>query len=311
MKVSSRQKSSSELISLAISQVYELTMASSKSIEKTFKWFHQCNTYMKRIEEVSSQLKKEDKKMHVMLNETSTKTMEACENSASKVLKILSTVLVSKSETYAQQCANDIAQINTQLKQTLAQMCDLYEEFYLDTKHPISTTVADCTQSGFDVHCAYLRYSKGIDEFEIQFRESFSLLKEIDKKMVLFEHSFWNGINEIFNMYIPHASRAPPAPPIKYHDEEFAKIMATFQVGFQGFRMPTAHYLPCYNFEAIPVKMRAKKVFDGKKVGEISISENEIVDVIDTSLAEWYKVRLANGMEGYVPVNVLAPIPPK
>ena len=307
MKLSSRQKSANETISLAISQANELATTSRKSIEKTVKWFLSTKGYLKKISEASSQLEKEDKKMHPMLNEVCVKTMDVCQNSVSTVLKAISSVLISKAESFAAQCANDIAQINTQLKQTLSQTCDSYDDFYSETKHPISTSVADCAQSGYDIHCSYLRYANGIDEFEKQFRQSFDVLKEIDTKMVTFESDLWIGLNEIFCSKIPHAAKADPAPPVKYHEEEFAKIMATFKLGIQGFRMPMAQLVQSYTFEAAPMKMKAKKAFDGKKVGEISIAANEVVDVIDSSLAEWYKVRLANGMEGYVPVNVLAP----
>ena len=308
MKISARQKSACETITLSISQANELATNTRKSIEKTAKWFLQAKAYLRKIAEAASQLKTEVPKMHPMLISSTLQIMELTESSTNPVARVISQNLINKAEGFAQQCANDIQQINIQLKQTLSQTCDLYEEFFADTKTPYQFAIRDCASTGYDTHCAYLRYSNGLDELDSSFRSSFNVLREIDRKMVSFEHELWAGINEIFRSKLPHAARADPMPPAKYHDQEYDNILAVFQLGIQGFRMPYAQPLPSYTFEPVSTKMKAKKAFDGKKVGEIAVVVNETVDVIDSSLAEWYKIRNSNGNEGYVPVTVLEPI---
>ena len=308
MKVSSRQKAASESINQSIIQAIELATNTKKQIEKTAKWFLQTKAYLKKIAEATAQLQTGGKHIHPLIESTAIKTMHLTESSMNVVYKVISSTLINQAENYAQQCAHDISEINNKLKQYLNQTCELYEEYFVESKTNFQTDIRSCASVGYDTHCTYLRYSHDLDDIDSQFRSSFNVLKEIDNKMLTFEHDLWEGLNEVFLAKVPHAAKADPAPPCQYHDKEFENIMATFQLGIQGFRMPYSQVACSYNFEQISLKMKAKKSFDGKKVGEISVSENEVIDVIDSSLAEFYKIRNANGNEGYVPVTVLEPI---
>ncbi|EAY10752.1 Variant SH3 domain containing protein [Trichomonas vaginalis G3] len=307
MKASIRQKAAVDTIAYSISLVTELVSCSKKNIDKAVKWFNEARSYLKKISEGCQSIKKSSNEMHPMLECCADRIFRETYKAMDSVSDYINEKQLQKALDFAQNYDGKISQVNTYMKQTLDELVDLYENFVKDTFHPIQSCIKDCASYGYDAHCGYLRYSNFLDEIEKTFNNHFADMKDIDDRLIMFEAAFIKSANLYFIKHCPHAAKVSASSPYQLHDEQFAKIVKMFRTGFQGFRSPWIPPVHVFQFDFKAVKMRALKDYQSTKVGEISIQEGEKVEAINTSFAEYYKIRTSNGMEGFVPVTMLCP----
>lgn len=311
MKNSHRQKQAAENVALSISLATDMALESKKHLEKSVKWIYDAKNYLRKISEATSQLSKAGHTSHPMLACSAAPTFDATTKACDNVLANISDDTLKKVEQFIQNCVTNINQVNQFLKQNLEELQDLYENFVDDTHNGLGYEIRELQQSGYNAHCGYLRYANALDELEKAFMNNFQDIRDIDQRLSKFEYGFYQTMNARFVNAFPYAENCKKELKLITHDEVFAKCIKVFRTGFQGFRSPHVAPVHYVQFDSPQLEMKCTNDFTGSKVGEISVKKGEKVSAINTSLADWMKIRTSNGMEGYVPFTVLEPIPQK
>lgn len=307
MKNSVKQRNSAESIASAIQQITEMAINSGKSIVRSVNWITESKSYLRKIADATAQLTSIKNNAHPMLEVATSASFKATADAAEKVIKLVSDTTLQKALDFAHNCENNILQISSYLKQDLEELTNLYENFVSDISYPICNTIRECSAAGYVSHCGYLRYANALDELEKSFNNYFADIKDIDDRLVTFESGFMKNTNGFFINNFPHAAAKPNVPTMLKHDDAYNKIMRTFRIGFQGFRTPYKAPVYAAQFDFPTLTMRALINFNSSKVGEIALQQGDKVEVINSSYAEFLKVRTKNGMEGFVPYFVLEP----
>jgi len=307
MKNSEPQHRASQTINSLINQAISIADDSRKQIKRTIEWLNSTKQYIQKIHLASIAVRKVDTKVHPHLTGSVNGCMQCLTEACDPVIQVIGSALISRAENFITQCSRDISEIGTALKDSYQSLCNSFEEFYSQMKKGFQQNARDSLEVGFKSHCNYLTYFNNINEIEKQFIDTLTLLKDFDSNMVQFEISNWVSLNNEFQSKFPMISNLPKTETLPFHDEQFDQIINGIKHEISAFRVPTIHIQTSYQFDNVAMKMKAKKGFDGKKVGEIPVKEGDVVDVINSSYSEWYKVRTSNGMEGFVPCNYLIP----
>jgi hypothetical protein len=91
--------------------------------------------------------------------------------------------------------------------------------------------------------------------------------------------------------------------------EGLAATKAVVLSSLSTFNQPSFVPTTLYQFNDLPIRLIAKIAYNGVEETEVSLEVDEVVDSIDTTCAEYWMVRKADGQEGFVPATALRPLP--
>lgn len=280
-----------------------------RKLEKTLKWIKVQNKFLKNLADLTKDLPTSDKKMHHYIEENIYQTLSLTKDSILNIGKTISDKNIDEVSRYIHDCNTQIDTAKDVIEIVSSQLEDFLDELETGIYKGLPRNYAESVKRRVKTHTLYLQYMKSIHDNEVKYlQESFyQKLIKLDEQIVNSINLIWSNLNQsaIRNYHSSGSFRSPQLYP--NNKDTLTKHSLSAQSYHNCYYSPVFNLKPIITFSDATVKMKATQNFDGDKVGELKLELNEVVDVINSSYADWYKVRNSKGVEGFVPVSCLIP----
>ena len=281
-----------------------------EKLEKTLKWIEVQNQFLKNLSCLTENLPAPSERRHHYIEENIYKTLTSTKQAVLNMAKPLRNKNVDEVIQYIYNCNTQILTAKDVIKLVSSQLEEFLNELESGINKNPPKNCEGAIQHGANTHILYLQYMKSINDNGLQYLQQafYQKLMELDEQIVNSINLIWTSMNQsaIKHYHSPDTLGFSQLCP--NNKDILTTQSLTAQSYHNSYFTPVFDLEPVTTFSDATVKMRATENFEGDKVGELKLELNEVVDVINSSYADWYKVRNCKGVEGFVPVSCLIPI---
>jgi hypothetical protein len=298
-----------------IAKALEVGTKAKHSFRLTLDWLSSYEKHLFKVVEFSRCLQRTEAMMHPSLlavaSSTGEKLLQAMSSFHTYVVQIL-----PPSKKLKQDLKKKLKNIKTALKRQAQQVQTSHQritEIIMSFSKTVTLTGDETLALGFQMHSSIISYAVAISAIERQMVETFQILLRSISEVRQYERTMCNYINSF-------AKRLPFSADSSGRQDEHAfaedaiqqriRTIKDFLMTCRVLSHPSPDY---YSFDCSGIKSNMKMIVTEDFHGEVDEEElplahkDDLVDVVDASLPEFWKVKDCFGKIGYVSVSFLKP----
>jgi hypothetical protein len=311
MKASENHRRALDCLQTSIASAIDSANRVKKTVTRYVQWLHNCRKLLRRIAQCSSSCSNSDPHLHPQILGAQNAAFRFLDSGCAKFDPLLERVWIPKAQTVNDAAAKKLDEHIARLRRISQALQTLYEHFMGQIHRPAECATTEAAlETGFSHHCMYMRYFHELGELETRFDQGMADLTKTISDMNHFLNQSASQVNQFFVKRFGKAITGDSAGGLAVDQAD--ALTATRMVvasSLSTFNQPSFAPATLYQFSDVPMKLVAKASYEGMCAGETSVDADEVVDALDTSGAEYWMIKKADGQEGLVAAAALRPLP--
>jgi hypothetical protein len=312
MRQSDPHRRALDSLQASIASAIDCATRVKKTVSRYHQWLLNCRRLLRRIAGGCKACTNTDTHLHPQVLDAQNDAFTRLGNSCEGFDVLMEKVWIEKAQQVNDAAAKKVDENSARLKRIAQALPTLYEHFMSHVRRqPDFPDAVNALESGWTNHCVYMRYFHEIEELEGRFEQGMADLTKTINDMNFFLDRSSTQVNQLFVKRF--GKNIAGETQAKLSTDFSDSLRATTTVALASlsqFKQPAFAQLTVYQFmDPLQMKFTVKERYDSMHEKELSVAQDDVVEMVDTSNVEYWWVKKSDGQEGFLPSTILKPMP--